>query len=188
MFERSRKDGETGGSDTSDHTSRYAAGSGSSASTASSDGSAAVIGRSIRINGDLRGEEDLRIEGDVNGTIQLLNHSLTIGKEGKIRADVYANSVIIDGLMEGDVYGAERVLIRKNAQVHGNITAPRVGLEEGARFKGSIEMDPEAVETALAKHRGDAKRAAPKPAPAVAPRPEAVAAAPGVKSQSSLPA
>ncbi|MDH3647737.1 MAG: polymer-forming cytoskeletal protein [Gammaproteobacteria bacterium] len=110
---------------------------------------AAVIGRSIRIDGDLRGEEDLRIEGDVNGTIQLRNNTLTIGSEGKISANVYAKSVTVDGSMQGDVFGSECVSVRKNAQVNGNITAPRVSLEDGAKFKGSIEMDPAAVEKAL---------------------------------------
>ena len=109
----------------------------------------AVIGRSIRIDGDLQGDEDLRIEGDVNGTVQLRNNTLTIGQEGKIRANVYAKSITVDGLMEGDLYGSEQVSIRGNAQVRGNITAPRVSLEDGAKFKGAIEMDPKAVEAAL---------------------------------------
>ncbi|HEY5567462.1 MAG TPA: polymer-forming cytoskeletal protein [Gammaproteobacteria bacterium] len=117
----------------------------------------AIIGRSIHITGDLLGEEDLRIEGDVSGTIQLKNNSLTIGKEGKIKADIYAKAITVDGLTEGDIYGAERVTIRKNARVLGNITAPRVSLEDGARFKGSIEMDPQAVEAALGKPQTIAK-------------------------------
>ncbi len=151
MFERSKKEG----SDRQDEWSRQETQS-ASGSTATSAGSAparshevAVIGRSIRIDGDLQGEEDLRIEGDVNGTVQLRNNTLTIGQEGKIRANVYAKSVTVDGLMEGDLFGSERVSIRGNAQVRGNITAPRVSLEDGARFKGSIEMDPQAVEAAL---------------------------------------
>ena len=110
---------------------------------------AAVIGRSIRINGDLQGEEDLRIEGDIKGTIQLKNNTLTIGSEGKVRADVYAKAVTVDGLMEGDLYVTEQVRIRKSAQVNGNITAPRVSLEDGAKFRGSMEMDPKAVKSAL---------------------------------------
>ena len=112
---------------------------------------AAVIGRSIHINGDLRGEEDLRIEGDVSGTIQLRNSNLTIGKEGKIHADVYAKSITVDGTMDGDIYGSERVSIRATARMTGNVTAPRVSIEEGARFKGSIEMDAEAVEASFGK-------------------------------------
>jgi cytoskeletal protein CcmA (bactofilin family) len=110
---------------------------------------AAVIGRSIHIDGNLKGEEDLRIEGDVTGTIQLNNHSLTIGKDGKIKADVHAKVITVDGNMDGDLYGAERVSIRKTARVAGNIVAPRVSLEDGARFKGSIEMEPEAVDALL---------------------------------------
>lgn len=143
---------------------------------------AAVIGRSIHINGDLRGEEDLRIEGDVNGTIQLRNNSLTIGKDGKIKADVYAKTVTVDGLMEGDIYGAERVTIRKNARVLGNITAPRVSLEDGARFKGSIEMDPEAIESALGKSHGAAK-----PAPTPTPTPTAAATAAMAPKPTAIP-
>lgn len=123
---------------------------------ASSGGEVAVIGRSIRIDGDLQGEEDLRIEGDVSGTVRLRNHTLTIGAEGKLRADVYAKSIIIDGRMEGDLHSSERIEIRKNAMVNGNITAPRVSLEDGAKFRGSIEMDPQAVEAALGAGAGAA--------------------------------
>lgn len=164
MFERGRKDGaESGFGSEMDSDS---ADLGRSKSASGRD--AAVIGRSIHINGDLRGEEDLRIEGDVNGTIQLKNNSLTIGSEGRIHADIYAKSIIVDGLVEGDLYGAERVGIRKNAQVRGNITAPRVSLEEGAKFKGSIEMDSAAVEAALGKPQGAAK---PQAAPMSASKP-----------------
>jgi cytoskeletal protein CcmA (bactofilin family) len=111
----------------------------------------AVIGPSIRIDGDLRGEENLRIEGEVKGTVQLKNNNLVIGSEGRVRATVYAHSIEVEGLMEGDLFGAERVTIRKSAKVRGNITAPRVSLEDGAQFKGSIEMDQQAVEAALGK-------------------------------------
>jgi cytoskeletal protein CcmA (bactofilin family) len=109
----------------------------------------AVIGKSIRIDGDLQGEEDLRIDGDVKGTVRLHNNTLTVGSEGKIRANVYAKSVAVDGVVEGDLYGSERIHIRKNARVLGNIASPRVSLEDGAQFKGSIEMDPDAVAKAL---------------------------------------
>ena len=124
------------------------------AASSSASREAAVIGPSIHIDGDLRGEEDLLIEGEVNGTVQLKNNSLTIGAQGKVSADVYAHSIFVEGYMEGDLYGSERVSIRKSAQLRGNITSPRVSLEDGARFKGSIEMDPQAVEAALGKRRG----------------------------------
>jgi cytoskeletal protein CcmA (bactofilin family) len=123
-------------------------------------GDPAVIGRSIQINGDLRGGEDLRIEGDVSGTVELRNSALTIGKEGKVRADVYAKSIAVDGETKGDLYATERVTVHVNARVQGNIFAPRVSIEEGAHFKGSIEMDPAAVEKALGI--GADNKAAPK--------------------------
>jgi len=122
---------------------------------------AAVIGPSIYIDGDLRGEEDLLIEGEVNGTVQLKNNSLTIGSQGKIRADVYAQTIFVDGLMEGDLYGSERVTVRKSAQVRGNIISPRVSLEDGSKFKGSIEMDPQAVQGALGANRPAAQKSPP---------------------------
>lgn len=111
----------------------------------------AVIGRSIQIEGAVRGNEDLRIEGDVSGTVEFKDSSLTIGKEGKVRADVYAKAIIVDGLTEGDLYATDRVVVHVNAQVRGNITAPKVAVEEGAKFKGSIEMAQDAVEKAFSK-------------------------------------
>ena len=92
----------------------------------------------------MRGEEDLLIEGEVSGTVNLKNNSLTIGPQGKVRADVYAHSIYVDGYLEGDLFGSERVNVRKSATVKGNITSPRVSLEDGAKFKGAIEMDPQA--------------------------------------------
>ncbi len=159
MFERGKKDAGKGGDDAfasqNPPSGWESSSSGSGSQARSSDRlDVAVIGRSIRINGDLQGDEDLRIEGDVTGTVELKNNTLTVGAEGKIRADVYAKAVTVDGLVEGDLYGSERVNIRKNAQVRGNITAPRVSLEDGARFKGSIEMDSESVDKALGTGRG----------------------------------
>lgn len=142
------------------------------ASSAGGKREAAVIGPSIHIDGDLRGEEDLMIEGEVNGTVQLKSNTLTIGANGKVRADVYAHSIFVEGLMEGDLFGSERVAIRKTAEVRGNVTSPRVSLEEGARFKGSIEMDGEAVKAALGSTQtasggsaSSASTAASRPAP-----------------------
>jgi cytoskeletal protein CcmA (bactofilin family) len=130
---------------------------------------AAIIGPSIQLDGDLRGQEDLLIEGQVNGTIQLRNNSLTVGSQGKVKADVYAKEINVEGLVEGDLFGAERVSVRKSAQVRGNITSPHVSLEEGARFKGSIEMDSAAVESAIGKRReGNVADAPAKPVAPVA--------------------
>jgi len=135
-----------------------------STSSAPASRDAAVIGASIHIDGDVRGEEDLLIEGEVGGTVQLKNNSLTIGPNGKVRADVYAHSIYVDGFVEGDLFGAERVHIRKSAQVKGNVTSPRVSVEDGAKFKGAIEMDPQAAQGG---NRASAPRnAAPQQAPA----------------------
>ena len=112
-------------------------------------GEVAVIGSSIQINGDLRGDEDLRIEGKVSGTVELKNSALTIGKDGKVKAGVYAKSIAVDGETKGDLCATECVSVHVNARVQGNIIAPRVSIEEGAHFKGSIEMDAAAVEEAL---------------------------------------
>ncbi len=122
----------------------------------------AVIGSSIQINGDLRGDEDLRIEGNVSGTVELKNNNLTIGKEGKVKAGVFAKSIAVDGETKGDLYATDRVSVHVNARVQGNIIAPRVSIEEGAHFKGSIEMDPAAVEKALGKTTTLEPKAAPK--------------------------
>lgn len=151
MFERGkREDGLDEGADLRSAATLRSPESASPKSAGRSD-NCAVIGRSIQINGDVRGNEDLRIEGDVSGTVELRNSNLTIGKEGKVRADVYAKSITVDGTTEGDIYASERIVVHVSANVRGNITAPRVGLEEGAKFKGSIEMDQGAVDKALGK-------------------------------------
>ena len=133
---------------------------GRSADAPASSGDVAVIGSSIQINGDLRGDEDLRIEGNVSGTVKLENSSLTIGKGGKVKAGVYAKSIAVDGETQGDLHATECVSVMANARVQGNIIAPRVSIVEGAHFKGSIEMDPEAVEKALGKSTARSPRKA----------------------------
>ena len=130
----------------------------------------AVIGPSIQIEGTLRGQEDVFIEGEVTGTIHLQNNTLTVGTQGKIKADVYANTVYVEGSTEGDLFGSEQVIIRKSARVHGNITSPRVSLEDGATFKGSIEMDPESVKSVLGPAGGSNRNVA-QARPASAPQP-----------------
>ena len=140
-------------------------------SSAASSREAAVIGPSIHIDGDVRGEEDLLIEGEVSGTVNLKNNSLTIGPQGKVRADVYAHSIYVDGYLEGDAYGSERVNVRKSATVKGNITSPRVSLEDGAKFKGAIEMDPQAGQNVI--NRGAQQQQPPRTAPQQPPQTQA---------------
>lgn len=98
------------------------------------------IGKSVVIKGELNGSEDLTIEGHVEGTIQLRDHALTIGPNGKIKAQVFAKSVIVLGEVTGNVTASDKVDIRDNGSVDGDIIAPRVAIAEGAHFRGSVDM------------------------------------------------
>lgn len=101
-----------------------------------------MIGSSITIKGTVSGDEDLLIHGKVEGAITLKDHEVSIGQSGKITADVTAKTIRIDGEVTGDITGSEKVILSKSGNVRGNIVAPRVTLEDGAIFKGSIDMDP----------------------------------------------
>ncbi len=98
------------------------------------------IGKSVVIKGELSGSEDLTIEGQVDGKIELRQNVLTIGPNGKIKAQVFAKSVVILGEVTGNVTASEKVDIRDNGSVDGDIAAPRVAIAEGAHFRGSIDM------------------------------------------------
>ena len=98
------------------------------------------IGKSVIIKGELNGSEDLTIEGAVEGKIELRQNVLTIGPNGKIKAQVFAKSVVILGEVTGNVTASEKVDIRDNGSVDGDIAAPRVAIAEGAHFRGSIDM------------------------------------------------
>ena len=102
----------------------------------------AKIGPTISIKGDVSGDEDLLIEGTVEGTINLCSKDLTIGQTGCVYANIRAKEIKIEGEVQGDISGNEKVIISKTGKVQGNIIAPRVTLEDGANFKGSIDMDP----------------------------------------------
>jgi cytoskeletal protein CcmA (bactofilin family) len=101
----------------------------------------ATIGPSIFIKGDLSGEEDLVIEGRVEGKVDLKQNNVTVGKNGKVRADVFGRVVTVEGEVIGNVFAREQALLRQSGEIRGNITAPRVVLEDGSRFKGSIDME-----------------------------------------------
>jgi len=112
------------------------------------------IGKSVVIKGELNGSEDLTIEGHVEGTIQLRDHVLTIGPNGRIKAQVFAKSVIVLGEVTGNVTASEKVDIRDNGSVDGDIISPRVAIAEGAHFRGSVDMQrkgqPQAAKPAQA--------------------------------------
>ncbi len=112
-----------------------------SAASPAAAGAGAGIGPSISIVGDVSGEEDLTILGKVEGKIVLPKHSVTIGHGGRVKADIQAKFVSVAGEVHGNLIAGEQIVIRKTATMLGNLTAPRVGLEDGCRFRGSVEME-----------------------------------------------
>ena len=98
------------------------------------------IGKSVVIKGELSGSEDLTIEGHVEGRIDLRQNVLTIGPNGKIKAEVFAKAVVVLGEVTGNVTASEKVDIRDNGSVDGDIASPRVAIAEGAHFRGSVDM------------------------------------------------
>jgi cytoskeletal protein CcmA (bactofilin family) len=98
------------------------------------------IGKSVVIKGELSGSEDLTIEGQVEGKIELRQNILTIGPNAKIKAQIFAKAVIIQGEVHGNVTATEKVDIRDAGSVDGDISAPRVAIADGAHFRGSIDM------------------------------------------------
>ena len=124
------------------------------------------IGKSVIIKGELSGSEDLTIEGQVEGKIELRQNVLTIGANGKIKAQVFAKAVIILGEVIGNVTATEKVDIRDNGSVDGDITSPRVAIAEGAHFRGSIDMQRGGTKTAEKGDKAEKTEAKPAPAPA----------------------
>ena len=134
------------------------------------------IGKSVVIKGELNGSEDLTIEGQVEGKIELRQNVLTIGANGRIKAQVFAKAVIILGEVTGNVTASEKVDIRDNGSVDGDITSPRVAIAEGAHFRGSIDMQRTGAKGEKEKDKAEAK-ADNKPAGQPQPAPAAPAAA-----------
>lgn len=103
-------------------------------------GERATIGRSITIRGEVSGDEDLLIQGRVDGSVNLKQHSVTVGSEGEVKADITARVVTVEGSVEGNLTADEQVILRGSALVQGDIVSPRVVLEDGARFRGGVDM------------------------------------------------
>ena len=120
----------------------------------------ATIGKSVIVKGELSGSEDLYVDGEVEGSITLRGQSLTIGPNGRVRANIEARNVIVYGRVDGNVKTSDRVDLRKSASLLGDISTARVAIEDGAFFKGSIDIQKA------------------EPAPRLEPKPPAVSAAP----------
>lgn len=111
----------------------------------------AVIGQSICIKGEVSGDEDLLVEGRLEGTVSLMKSRLTVGSNGHVLATVNAKALNVEGSMEGDVNAGENAVLTSSGKMQGNIKAPRITLQDGCKFKGTIdmEMDPKPVVTDL---------------------------------------
>lgn len=101
----------------------------------------AMIGPSIFIRGDISGDEDLMVHGRIEGKIELKQHNVTVGKNGRVKADIIGKIISVEGEVQGNLYGEDKIIIRHSGSIRGNITSPRVNLEDGSKFKGSIDMD-----------------------------------------------
>lgn len=112
-------------------------------------GPPAVIGGSLNIDGTIKGKEDLLVEGTVKGDIDLPENVVTVGPGGLVKARIHAAVIVVEGKVEGDLIGEEQIEIRRSGNVMGNIVAPRVGLEDGAQFKGNIDMNPKPAAAAI---------------------------------------
>ena len=101
----------------------------------------AILGPSIHVKGEVIGNEDLVVEGRVEGTVRLREHHLTVGKSAEVQATLEAKSIRVEGTVHGDIQAGERVELATGSTVVGDITAPRIVISDGARFKGSVDMD-----------------------------------------------
>ena len=126
----------------------------------------ASIGKAVKIVGQIFSKEDLYVDGDLEGTVELLEHKLTVGPNGNIHAGIKAREVVALGNIQGNVEGAEKIEIRKDARLVGDIRTARIVIEDGAYFKGSIDIIKPEPARAAAKPQPAAPAATP-PAPAV---------------------
>jgi len=126
-----------------------------------------VIGSSITLRGDISGEENLIVKGNIEGTLNFPNNDIQIDPEGRVKADLMAQKISVAGKVRGNLQSSERVVIQKSGEVEGNIVAPRVALEDGCKFKGSVEMNVDSGSTSrLAKLGGSTEN---KPVSGTAP-------------------
>jgi cytoskeletal protein CcmA (bactofilin family) len=126
----------------------------------------AHIGKSVVVKGELSGSEDLYLDGEVEGSVELRGHSLIVGPNGRVRANVHARDVVVHGKVDGNIRGTDRVELKKSAILVGDVFTQRVIIEDGAFFKGAIDIQK------------DAPKTEPRPMAAVASTPAASTAAP----------
>lgn len=130
-------------------------------------GGQAVLGKSVIVKGQIFSREDLTIDGEVEGTVELQEHRLTVGPNGKVMASIKAREIVVLGTIHGNVETTDKIDIRKEAKLVGDIRTARIVIEDGAYFKGNIDI---------------IRAEAPKPQPAPAPKPQPVASVPAPPS------
>ncbi len=123
----------------------------------------AVLGKSVVVKGQILSREDLTIDGEVEGTIEMQEHRLTVGQNGKVRASVKAREVIVLGTLHGNVETGDRIDIRKEAKLVGDIRTARIVIEDGAYFKGNVDIVRAEVPKPAARSSAPAA-SAPRPA------------------------
>lgn len=140
MWKRDDETKEEGGKETVDEERSGRKGQEQARGAGRPRGEQAVIGSSIKIQGEVAGDQDLVIQGEVEGTVALDQNSVTVGPEGEVTADITGRIITVEGHVEGDLTADEQIVLRSTARVEGDITAPRVVLEDGARFRGGVDM------------------------------------------------
>ena len=137
------------------------------------------IGKSVIIKGELTGSEDLTIEGQVEGKVELKQNVLTIGPNGRIKAQIVAKAVVVQGEVTGNITATERVDIRDAGSVDGDLSAPRVAIADGAHFRGSIDMQKSGVPAKPVEHKpSEQKPATPTTSATTVVSPPGIAATP----------
>jgi cytoskeletal protein CcmA (bactofilin family) len=135
---------------------------------------AATIGKAVKVNGQIVSQEDLYVDGDVEGTVELVQHKITVGPNGKVHAAIRAREVVALGSIQGNVEASDKIEIRKDARLVGDIKTARIIIEDGAYFKGSIDIvKPEPKPEPRA-----AQAATPAPRPQVSAQSPAASASP----------
>lgn len=120
-------------------------------------GEFAHIGKSVIIKGELSGSEDLYVDGQVEGSIELHSNNLTIGPNGQVKADVNAKSVIVQGKIEGNIRATARTELRKSAIALGDIATQNIAIEEGAYFKGKVDIQRDGAKPSTAEAKTETK-------------------------------
>jgi cytoskeletal protein CcmA (bactofilin family) len=124
-------------------------------------GGSATIGKAVKVVGQIYSKEDLFVDGEVEGTVEALDHKLTVGPHGNLRAGTKAREVAVLGSVQGDVDATDKIEIRKDAKVVGNIKTARIIIEDGAYFKGAIDIvKPEPPKAKPAQQSAPAQPAA----------------------------